>query len=95
MIRARPAREFLVDGVPILNLPLAFRGFSSHLESDELSEYPAPTKWIRVVSRFDEKRKRNFGLYTTIHVRASLDGQPKTINFLEEKLQINLRALVA
>jgi len=62
--------------------------------SNDLCEYVALVKWIRAVERSEAKWKSKSGIYTTTHVRASLDGQPKTIQFLESEFNVKLRELV-
>jgi len=51
--------------------------------------------WKVAVDRGDAKFKRNAGIYTTTHVRASLDGQPKTLRFLEDQFGVTFRDLLA
>jgi len=46
------------------------------------------------VERDQAKWKAKAGLYTTTHVRAALDGQPRTIAFLEKEFGVNVRELV-
>lgn len=93
--RARPVRDVTVDGAPLLSRPLMRPELSSNVDSDEYCEYVATTKWHRAVDRTEAKWLSNSGLYTTTHVRASLDSQPLTVQFLEQEFDINLRELVA
>ena len=91
--RAKPVREVIIDGIPLLNLPLKCKGITTNVESDELCEYVCLIKWLRYVNRSEAKWKPKSGLYTTTHVRASLDNQPDTISFLEKEFEIDLREL--
>jgi len=93
--RASPVRDVVIKGAPLLNLPLTRQELSKNVDSDELCEFVATTKWHRAVSRGEAKWLANSGLYTTTHVRASLDGQPLTIDYLEREFDIDLRNLVA
>lgn len=93
--RAKPIREVAIRGKPLLSHNLHCRGMADNAESDELCEYVAPVKWVAAVERTEAKWKAKAGLYTTTHVRASLDGQPETIAFLESEFGVNIRALVA
>jgi len=52
-------------------------------------------KWLKAVERADAKMQRKSGIYTTTHVRASLDGQPRTVAFLEKAFGISVREHVA
>lgn len=92
--RAKPIRNTNISGKPLLNYPLTCDGMSDNADSDELCEYVAPVKWVVAVERNQAKWKANAGIYTTTHVRASLDGQPKTIAFLEEEFGVRIRDLI-
>jgi hypothetical protein len=68
---------------------------SENAESDELCEYVAPVEWAAAVERGQAKWQTKAGIFTTQLVRASLDGQPKTIAFLDKEFTVNIRELVA
>ncbi|MAA75592.1 MAG: hypothetical protein CMN28_12905 [Salinisphaeraceae bacterium] len=93
--RAKPVREVTINGLPLLKHELSRPGLASNVDSNETCEYVAITEWIKTVNRSEAKWKPKSGLYTTTHVRASLDSQPKTIEFLESEFGIDLKALVA
>lgn len=65
-----------------------------NVESDALCEYVARVKWIKAVRRDDAKWKPHAGLYTTTHIRASLDRQRRTNRFLERAFGVELSRLV-
>ena len=67
---------------------------SKNVESDTLCESVARVKWIKAVRRDDAKWKPHAGLYTTTHIRASLDRQRKTKRFLERVFGVELSKLV-
>lgn len=92
--RARPIREIMINGKPLLSYALRPKRFAENADSDELSEYVCTVEWEVAVQRQNAKWKPKSGLYTTTHVRASLDGQPSTVSFLEEQFGISLRDLV-
>jgi uncharacterized protein len=92
--RAKPIRDVSIKGKPLLHYKHVCPGMALNVESDENCEYVAPVKWLVSVDRTKAKWKSKAGLYTTTHVRASLDGQPKTIAFLEKAFGINIRGLV-
>jgi uncharacterized protein len=46
------------------------------------------------VSSDNAKWKRKSGLFTTQHVKASLDNQPKTIAFVEREFNVKLGRLI-
>ncbi|MGH7250148.1 MAG: LEM-3-like GIY-YIG domain-containing protein, partial [Minisyncoccia bacterium] len=92
--RAKPIREVLIKGKPLLSYDLSCQNMADNAESDERCEYVAPVKWVIAVGRRQAKWKAKVGLYTTTNVRASLDSQPKTIAFLEREFGVKLQKLV-
>lgn len=89
--RARPIREVSINGKPLLSLALSCNGMGKNVESDELCEYVAKVEWLASVEREGGKWKKD--LYTTPLVRASLEGQSETVDFLETEFRLDLRAL--
>jgi hypothetical protein len=63
---------------------------ADNISSVDNCEYVAIVKWIKVADRSQAKWERKKELYTTTHIRASLDGQPKTMAFLEKEFDISL-----
>lgn len=49
--RAKPVRNVTVNGIPILSQPLTQPGLSTNVDSDDLCEFVALTKWLRTVDR--------------------------------------------
>lgn len=92
--RARRIRDVVIKGKPLLSQDLHCPRIAEHADSAELSEYAAPVKWLAAVDRRHAKWKPKSGLYTTTHVRASLDGQPATVAFLEKEFGLDLRSLI-
>lgn len=80
---AKPINQVLIGGKPLLSHNLRCSGMADNESSVELCEYVATVKWLKAVDRAEAKMQRKSGIYTTTHVRASLDGQPKTVAFLE------------
>lgn len=91
--RARPIRDVKVAGKPLLHHPLLCRRMDDHVDSDAHCEYVARVKWHRAVAAEEAKWQPKSGLFTTQLVRASLEGQPKTLRFLEEAFDVDFRAL--
>ena len=92
--RAKPVREVTISGKPLLSHNLRCQNMADNAESNDLCEYVATVKWINAVDRANAKWKAKAGIYTTTHVRASLDGQPATIAFLEDAFGVNMREYV-
>jgi len=92
--KAKMIREVIIRGKPLLALPLECKGMGDHCEDPERSEYVCQVKWLRRVRREEAHWESNAGLYTTTHVRASLENQKKTLRFLQRKFGIPLKAMV-
>jgi len=92
---AKPIKQVLIGGKPLLSHNLRCSGMADNESSVELCEYVATVKWLKAVDRAEAKMQRKSGIYTTTHVRASLDGQPKTVAFLEPSRRNCLRFAAA
>jgi uncharacterized protein len=92
--RAKPIREATIRGKPLLSWPLTCTNMSENVESNDLSEYVALVRWVAAVERGQAKWKAKAGLYTTTHVRASLEGQSATLDFLEAVFNVNIKLLI-
>jgi hypothetical protein len=93
--KAMMARDVLIDGKPLLSFPLSAPLMNANSTDPELSEYVCLVDWIKFVPRAEAKKRSAPKLFTTTHVRASLDGQPETVKFLEGEFGINVRELIA
>jgi uncharacterized protein len=92
--RAEPVRKVLIGGKPLLGHDLRSRHMADNSDSDVNCEYVATVQWLKTVDRKEAKWKANSGIYTTTHVRASLEGQPNTIAFIEQSFGLKLREYV-
>ena len=84
-----------VSNKPLLSLPLKCPGFADNAGDNLKSEYVCKVKWLASVSRAEAKWKRSSNLFTSQLVRASLDGQPATVDFLQAEFEIDIRAKAA
>jgi uncharacterized protein len=91
---ARMARDVNINGKSLLSLQLEARGMSENLDNPTLSEYVCLVDWIKQVPRTEAKFRKSPKLYTTTHVRASLEGQPTTISFIEEAFGLTIPTLI-
>ncbi|WP_439923639.1 LEM-3-like GIY-YIG domain-containing protein [Nitrobacter sp. JJSN] len=91
--RAKPIRDVKINNKPLIKHDLVCRQMTDNIDSDEKCEYVALVDWIKSVDAEKAKWKPNSGIYTTTHVRASLDGQPETKKFLEAEFSVNFAAL--
>lgn len=92
--KAEMIRKVYIKNKRLLDLSLKCQNMNDNCDDPNKSEYVALVKWIKTFSRENAKWKPKSGLYTTTHVRASLDGQPKTIEYIEKEFDINLRKMI-
>jgi hypothetical protein len=86
---ARPAREFrLKDGTLLIDKPDVAPKIKENLDSLDDCEWMAPVKWVATIGGKDAYFEKKSGLFAPRSVRASLDEQPKTIEFIEDKFRI-------
>ena len=91
---ACPVRDFKIDEKPLLNMDLACPNMgNSHLD-DVQCEHVCSVKWHKTFDRVNAKWKPKSGLYTTTHIRASLDKQQPTIEYINTEFQLNLKEIV-
>jgi len=57
------------------------------------AEYILRVRWVTAVPRQDAKWQQRAGLFTTQLIRASLEGQPQTVAFIEDAFGVTLRDL--
>lgn len=89
--RAQMIRDVRINGTRLLDLPLVCRKMDDNCKDKDLSEYVCSVEWIKTVPRDEAKTRKSPKLYTTALGRASLDGQPATVAFLEEAFGVELR----
>lgn len=87
-------RNICIATKRLLDLPLLCKNMDDNMSDPKKSEYVALVQWIKTFPRNQGKWKSKSGLYTTTHVRASLDGQPKTIDFVETEFGVDLKKLI-
>ncbi|NYR14286.1 GIY-YIG nuclease family protein [Pseudoalteromonas sp. MIP2626] len=92
--KALPIKEVCIGETPLLALPLKCKNMSANSDSKENSEYVALVDWYVTLEREDGKFKSKSGIYTPQKVKASLENQPITIEFLESEFGIELSSLV-
>lgn len=88
--QAKTIKEVTIKGKPLLSLPLQSQNMGDNKDNPELCEYVALVDWIKCVPRDQAKWRKSPKLYTTTHVRASLDGQQETLRFIEEQFDVSI-----
>lgn len=91
---AKPIREVKIKGRRLLDLDLKCKNMSDNSGNDDKSEYVALIKWAAKVLREEAKWKKKSGLFTSTNIRASLDKQPKTIEFINEQFNVDIKSMV-
>jgi hypothetical protein len=91
---ARMIREVQVQGRPLLSAQLRCRMMHENCEDPERSEYVCLVEWLATVPREEAKWRSTPKLYTTPLIRASLDGQPSTVAFIERAFGVPVRELM-
>jgi uncharacterized protein len=91
---ARRSREVKINGKTLLTLPLRCPRMNECCDDADHSEYVCLVDWLAAVPREQAKWRATPKLYTTTHVRASLDGQPETVNFLEQEFKVSIREMI-
>lgn len=92
---ALPIEQVRINDAPLLSLPLKCQNMANNSDSEDKSEYVALVKWFITLDRDDAKFKSKSGIYTPQKVKASLDNQPITVQFLELEFEIDLKELMA
>jgi uncharacterized protein len=92
--RAQMIRDVRIGGKCILDLSLCCKLMSENSESAENSEYVCLVEWLKTVPRERAVWRSKPKLYTTTHVRASLDGQPDSVSYLESQFGVKIREII-
>ncbi|UQA52311.1 GIY-YIG nuclease family protein [Vibrio sp. ED002] len=93
--KAKPVRDVLINNVPLLQHQLTEPNISENSNDPDNSEYVASVDWIATVERNAAKWLPKSGLFTSQLVRASLDGQPETVQFLAKEFSVDFEQLLA
>ncbi len=91
---AQMIRDVRIEGKRLLDLPLIPPEPSHDINDKELCEYVCLVKWVKAVPREKAKWKPKSGLYTTPIVRASLEKQRTTVQFLESEFRVSFKSLL-
>ncbi len=85
--------DFKVNSKPLKHHAIKATDIFDNYDNDK-SEYPVKIEWIKAVESIDAKWKSNSGLFSSQLVKASLQGQPKTIEFLEKQFDVTFKELL-
>lgn len=88
------AKDFRIDGKRLDALDLVCKRIIEDGDDDEKAEYPFCVEWKASCDASEAKSVRNKGLFASPMAKASLQNQPKTIDFVSSEFGIDLRGLL-
>lgn len=88
------AQDFKIDGKKLDQLDLLQFGILENASNPEKAEYLVRVSWAIEVNAENGKWARNQNLFTTQLIKASLQNQPETINFLKAEFGVNPYSLL-
>lgn len=92
--QAQKIRDVRIQEKRLLDMPLTATWANHDINNDEKCEYFCLVKWIKSVPRENAKWQPKSGLFTTPMVRASLENQTTTIDFLEKEFRVDFKKLI-
>lgn len=90
-----PSRNFRYQGRPLRSRMLKGPGLLHDAQDDDECEYLVAVKWIKHVPREDARFRIKAGLFTYPSIVASLSGQLKTLEFLQQAFKVNFEKLLS
>jgi len=90
-----PARDFRYQGRPLRPRMLKGSELLHDAQDDDDCEYLVAVKWIKHVPQEDARFRRRAGLFAGRLIVASLSGQPKTLEFLQQQFRVNFERLLS
>lgn len=91
--KAVKVKDYKINGESLKHLDLKVSNIFENAENEK-TEYLVKVDWIKSVNDKSAKWKSNSGLFTTQLIKASLQSQPKTIDFLEREFNIIFKDLL-
>ena len=88
---AKMIRDVQIKGKPLLQLKLTATNADHDGDEEDLCEYVCLVKWLARVPREEAKKSSGMKLFTNPQIRASLDGHPKTVQFIEREFGITIK----
>lgn len=85
--------DFRYKGKGVRDLPLV-EPFIIDNCKNEKAEYLLKVNWKKSFDRTDAKWKSNSGLFTSQLIKASLQGQPRTLEYLEKEFVLKFSDLL-
>ena len=89
-----PARDFRYQGSPLRPRMLKGPELLHDAQDDDECEHLVAVKWIKHVAQENARFRSKAGLFANPSVVASLSGQLKTLEFLEEQFKVKFEKLL-
>jgi uncharacterized protein len=93
METAVPSREFTYKNKLLSEYGIQSTDIFKNKDSDEMCDYLVKVNWVKTVPKEEAKWKPKSGLFTTQLIKASLDAQPKTLEFIQAEFQVNFQKI--
>lgn len=91
--KAIPVNDFRYKNQLLYQIPLKCKNMFDNSDNDK-SEYVLNVNWIKSVEAKDAKWRRKSGLFTTQQIKASLQNQKETVEFLEKEFNLKFDKLL-
>jgi len=92
--KAVPISEFKHNGKSLRDIQLKIKKMFDNHDNDK-SKYLIKVEWISAVdSKQAKKATKQDGIYSTPLIKSSLQGQPKTVEYLEKEFGIKFAKLM-
>jgi len=91
--KAVKVNDFRIDGKSLKHFDLKVAGIFDNCDNDK-SEHPVKIQWIKTVDSKNAKWKSKAGLFTSQQIKASLQAQRLTREFLEKEFDIKFKDLL-
>lgn len=92
--KAIRVNDFRINNLSLKEFKLEQPNIFKNAENEK-SEFLVKIDWIKAIDKKNAKWKRKYKLFTTPLIKASLQGQPKTITFLENEFKIKIEELLS
>jgi uncharacterized protein len=90
---AKPVLDFRLKGRPLTKEDLKNEGLFNDCTTEN-TEYLVKVDWIKAVTAKEAKWQSKAGLFATQQIRASLEKQVMTLDFIEKEFDLNLEELM-
>jgi len=91
--KAVRVNDFRIDNKPLSHFNLKVPNIFENCDNEK-SEFLVKVNWIKTFERKNAKWKSKSGLFSTQLIKSSLQGQPTTIEFLENEFDVNFSVLM-